>query len=47
MKDLTELVKSMTIDEAIAIAGDVKKLARYTPTFTDNVETKGYIDSKK
>lgn len=28
------------------IAGDVKKLARYTPTFTDNVETKGYIDSK-
>lgn len=25
MKDLTELVKSMTIDEAIAIAGDVKK----------------------
>lgn len=28
------------------IAGDVKKLARYTPTFTDNVEAKGYIDSK-
>lgn len=28
------------------IAGYVKKLARYTPTFTDNVETRGYIGSK-